>query len=371
MSQRGPLIFLSIALAALLPLLLQITWPFLTSFILASVIAIVVYPVKEWLGVRIHRPGLATLLTTFATVSLLGILLAVLGLTITGELKSAYDTLSQRSLEQGGWPALVAETADRAVDALATRVPMNKEAIRTELIDRMKDASGYLLSNIDVAVGGVTTAVITALLVTIFLYFLLRYGSDWIGRLAVLTPLEPRTTASIVRTVHDSVVANVNGMFAVILGQGLLLILGFWVVGVRSAVLWGTVGGLASIIPLVGAPLVWVPVAIAYLLMGSYWKALLLGLWGSLVVGSVDNVLRPIVVGARERQHPMLIGLAAIGGTYAFGPLGLLLGPLVISLVAALLNEIQRLIPPGAVVAGGAQPGPEKEFEAPAGGPQR
>jgi predicted PurR-regulated permease PerM len=78
--------------------------------------------------------------------------------------------------------------------------------------------------------------------------------------------------------------------------------------------------------------------------MGSYWKAVLLGFWGALVVGSVDNVLRPFVVGARDKQHPMLIALAAIGGTYAFGVLGILLGPLVVSLVAALLKEIQELI---------------------------
>jgi hypothetical protein len=161
---------------------------------------------------------------------------------------------------------------------LATRLPVNKEAIRTELIDRMKAASGYLLNNIGAAVGGVTTILVTGLLVTVFLYFLLRYGKDWIGRLAVLTPLDPCTTASILRTVNDSVVANVNGVFAVAVGQGLLLSLGFWFVGVRSPVLWGAVGGLASIIPLVGALLVWVPVAIAFLLMGSYWKALLLGL---------------------------------------------------------------------------------------------
>lgn len=143
----------------------------------------------------------------------------------------------------------------------------------------MKAASGYLLGNIDVAVGGVTTVVVTILLVTIFLYFLLRYGGNWVDRLAVLTPLNPRTTASILRTVHDSVVANVYGVFAAAAAQGLLLILGFWVVGLRSPVLWGTLGGLASIIPLVGAPLVWAPVVIAFLLMGSYWKALLLGIW--------------------------------------------------------------------------------------------
>ena len=346
MSKRGALIFLAVVLAALLPGLLQIAWPFLTSFILASILAIVLHPANKWLGHRLHRFGLATFITTFAAVFLLGILLVFAGLAITQELTATYEALSRRSLEEGGWPALVTNSTDRVVDALATRLPVDKEAIRTALLDRMKAATGYLLGHVGAAIGGVTSALITGLLVTIFLYFLLRYGEDWIGRLAILTPLDSRTTASILRTVNDAVVANVNGVFAAAVGQGLLLSLGFWFVGVRSPVLWGAVGGLASIIPVVGAPLVWVPVAIAFLLMGSYWKALLLGIWGSLVVGSVDNVLRPFVVGARDKQHPMLIALAAVGGTYAFGALGILLGPLVVSLVAALLKEIRELVSP-------------------------
>jgi predicted PurR-regulated permease PerM len=346
MSKRGSLIFLAVVLASLLPSLLQIAWPFLTSFILASILAIVINPANKWLSRRVHRLGLATFLTTFATVFLLGIILAFAGLAITRELTTTYDALSRRSLEEGGWPALVTHTADRVVDALATRLPLNKDAIRTELLNRMKAATGYLLNNVGAAVGGVTSILITGLLVIIFLYFLLRHGGDWIGRLAVLIPLDPRVTASLFKTVRDSVVANVNGVLAVAAVQGLLLCLGFWFVGVRSPVLWGAFGGLASIIPVVGSPLVWVPVVIAFVFMGSYWKALLLGLWGALVVGSVDNVLRPFVVRARDKQHPMLIALAAIGGTYAFGVLGILLGPLVVSLVAALLKEIQKLVSP-------------------------
>ncbi|MGO9096870.1 MAG: AI-2E family transporter [Bryobacteraceae bacterium] len=356
MPHRGPLVFLAVLLAVLLPLLFLMASPFITSFILAAVIAIVMYPVKEWLSQRLHRPGLATFLTTFVTVSLLGILLALAGITLTRELTSAYNALSQRSLEQGGWPALVAGTTDRVAGALATRLPVDKEAIRTELIDRMKAVSGYLLSKAGAAVGGVTSAAVTFLLVTIFLYFLLRYGEDCAVRLAALTPLDARTTASLLRTVRDSVVGIVTGVFASMAGQGLLLILGFWLVGVRSPVLWGALGGLASVVPLVGASLVWAPVVIAFLLMGAYWKALFLGLWSLLLLGSVENVLRPFLVGARAKQHPMLIALAAIGGAYAFGPLGILLGPLVVSLAAALLKEIKQLTSPSAQVGDGAPP---------------
>jgi predicted PurR-regulated permease PerM len=359
MRQRGPLIFLAVILAALLPFLLQIAWPFLTAFIIASILAIVMNPIKNWLTVRIHRPGVATFLTTSATVFLLGMILAFAGFVLTQELKTAYDALSRRSLEEGGWPTLVTRTVDRVVGALATRLPVDEGAIRAELLDRMKSITGFLLKNVGPAVGGVTSILITGVLVAIFLYFLLRHGEDWVERSTILIPLDPRTTASVLRTVRDSVVANVLGVLAVVVGQALLLSLGFWFVSLRSPFLWGAIGGLASIIPVVGSPMVWVPVVLGFVFMGSYWKALILGLWSALAVGSVDNVLRAFVVGAREKQHPILIALAVIGGTYAFGVLGILLGPLVVSLVAALLKELQKLMlaSPVAVSDGqGAQP---------------
>lgn len=344
MPQRAPLIFLVVSLAALLPFLLQIAWPFLTVFLLSSILAIVVNPANRWLLERIHRPALATFLTTFATVLIVGITLAVASVTITRELTAVYNALNRRSLEEGGWPALATHTADRVVDALATRIPIDKEAIRTELIERMRDASAYVLNHIGSAAGGLTTAAFSGLMVTIFLYFLLRYGSQWIDRLAALTPLDCRTTTGILRTINDSVIANVNGVFAAVVGQGLFLILGFWFVGLRAPLFWGVVGGFASILPVLGAPLIWVPVAIGFLFMGAYWKALILFLWCSLIVGSIDNLVRPLVVGAREEQHPVLIALAAIGGTFAFGPLGILFGPLLISLAAALFKEIRTLL---------------------------
>jgi len=343
--RRRALIFLAILLAALLPILLQIARPFVTSFILAAVIAVVMHPANERLSARIRRPGLATLLSTVATVSVLVSVLVLVGFTVTKELTAAYDELNRRSLEEGGWPALVTGTVDRVIDAAAKRLPVSKESIRTEIIDGLKTASGYVLAGLRAAVGGAAEAVATALLVTIFLYFLLRYGKEWLQGLAAMTPLDTGTATRITATVRDSIVANVNGVIAVAAGQALLLIAGFWVVGVQSPVLWGLIGGLASVVPVVGAPLVWLPVVIGYLFMGSYWKALILGIWGGLVVGSVDNVLRPVVVGARERQHPMLIALAAIGGTFAFGALGILLGPLVVSLAAVLVKEIQGLAP--------------------------
>lgn len=362
--QRGALIFLALALLALAPLLVTIARPFLTPFLVASILAIVINPVNNWVSRRVGRPELSAFLTTLAAALLLGVVVVAVGFALTGQLATVYEALSRRSLEEGGWPALVTNTADRVVAALATRIPVNHAAIRAEILDRMKAVTGYLLENVGGAVGGLTTVLITGLLVTIFLYFLLRYGADWVRHMAVLIPLDPGATARLFQRVQDSVVANVTGVLVVAAAQGLLLSIGFWFVDVRSPFLWGAIGGAASIIPFVGSPLIWVPVVISFVVMGFYWKALILALWGALVVGSIDNVLRPLVVGAGAKQHPVLVALAVVGGTYAFGILGILLGPLVLALIAALVEETERVVSASRLAA--SQPTGE-EMQPPAG----
>ena len=238
---------------------------------------------------------------------------------------------------------MAVETTDRIVDVLSTKVPIDKEAIRGELFERAKATTGYLLNHIDVAVIGVTNVAATFCLVTVFLYLFLKYGKLWLSHFAALAPVEPRIVENLFKAVHDSAVANVNGALVVVVGQGAMMILGFWLVGVQSPVLWGAVGGLCSIIPLVGPPIVWIPVAIGYLLVGDYWRTLFISLWGALITGSLDNILRPLAVGAREKHHPMLIAIGTLGGTYAMGALGIFLGPLIVSLALAIVKEIQAL----------------------------
>ncbi|MDR1728781.1 MAG: AI-2E family transporter [Acidobacteriota bacterium] len=371
--QKRSLIFLLIVLAALLPFLLLIARPFWTAFVVAAIVAIVLHPLKERLRRRLRRPGVATFLVTAAAVLVLGVALTFAGFTITRELEHLYDGFSHDSLEEGGWPAFAAMTVDSVVDKLSAHlpVPIDDAAVRAGLLDGMKKASQYLLAHAGIAVSGIANFIANGVLMTVFLYFLLRYGRVWIHKLAGLTPLDPPVAATILKTIRGSVTANFNGMLAVIVGQGLLLILGFWLVGVRSPVLWGTVGGFSSIIPVVGSLLIWAPVAIGFLFQGAYVKALVLAAWGIVVVGSSDNILRSVVVGKQGNQHPVLVALAAIGGAYAFGFLGILLGPLVVALAAALVKEILRLSATGQGQGVGGAPAADAASKARIDEPER
>jgi predicted PurR-regulated permease PerM len=130
----------------------------------------------------------------------------------------------------------------------------------------------------------------------------------------------------------------VYGVITIGIIQGTLGGLAFWVLGLPSAVVWGVVMTLLSMVPMLGAFLVWVPAAIYLALTGQYVKAILLALWGTLVIGMIDNFLRPKLVGSRTRLHELLIFFSVLGGLKVFGVLGVVLGPVVLAVTLALID---------------------------------
>ena len=345
MSRRRQQVLLCLLLGSLLLVLLRIAWPFASSLLLAVLLATVLHPANNRLSRRLRRPGLASLLTTLATVIVLEVIFGFVCYRVVKDAVKIQHALNQRSVDEGGWAAMVAHSTDRIADALATRLPVSKEIARDKLDAGIKSGAHYLFSKTQVVIRNIASIVVMSVLAAILLYYLLRHGESWLARGTALVPLSPHITANLLRVAHHSIVANVNGVLAVALAQGLFLSLGFWFVGIGSPLLWGMFGAIASVIPFVGATLVWVPFVIGLIFIGAYWKALVLGLWGGLVVGSLDNILRPWIVGAQEKEHPVLLGFAMLGGTYAFGPLGLILGPLAISLTGAVVHELHSLGP--------------------------
>ena len=173
------------------------------------------------------------------------------------------------------------------------------------------------------------------------LFFFLRDRQAALGMLRVLLPFSDEEMDHVFQRVGDTIDATVYGMLAVSAAQGLLGGLMFWWLGLSAPMLWGVVMALMALIPVVGAFVVWIPAAIYLALEGHWDKALILTLWGVIVVGTIDNLLRPILVGERLQIHTVLAFLSMAGGLILFGPAGLILGPVVLAVTTVLL-EIQR-----------------------------
>ncbi|HEY6991957.1 MAG TPA: AI-2E family transporter, partial [Bryobacteraceae bacterium] len=178
------------------------------------------------------------------------------------------------------------------------------------------------------------------------LFFFLRDGRQLVNRTARLLPLDDDQIEQIVEETQTSIRANVVGVVAVGGVQGVLLGIGFSVLGVPSPLLWALVTCVCSVIPFFGAGLVWVPGALYLVLAGSWVKGLILAGWGAGVVSLSDNIVRPWVISERLRLSPGILFFALLGGVEMFGPLGVFLGPVIVSvtlsLAKMLLNEWRR-----------------------------
>ena len=133
-----------------------------------------------------------------------------------------------------------------------------------------------------------------------------------------------------------------HGVLVISMIQGALGGIAFYALGVPSAVLWSVAMMFLSLIPLTGAFIVWIPAAIYLAVSGAWVKALLLTLWGVLVIGLVDNFLRPRLVGSRAKLHELFIFFAVLGGLQVFGIIGIVLGPVVLAIALALFDAFRH-----------------------------
>ena len=158
-------------------------------------------------------------------------------------------------------------------------------------------------------------------------------------------PFHDQQRDQVVKQVEDLVFASVIAGLAVAAVQGLLGGIGFWIVGVRAPAVWGTAMAFTSLVPLVGASIVWAPVAVWFLVTGDVTRGLvLIGIGGGLV-GMADNILRPLLLTGRSSMNGLVTFVALLGGMSAFGLIGLVFGPVVVAIGTALLNAYIRPVP--------------------------
>lgn len=196
--------------------------------------------------------------------------------------------------------------------------------------------SGQLITTHVLGIGQDTLDFVVSFFVMLYLlYFLLRDGAGLSQSIARAIPLYERQTGRLLGQFVTVVRATVKGNIVIALIQGVLGGLAFWVLGLPGPLLWGALMALLSLLPAVGAALVWVPVALYYLATGSLWAAAGLTAWGVLAIGLVDNVLRPILVGKDTNLPDYLVLVTTIGGIAVFGLNGFVIGPVIAALFLA------------------------------------
>ena len=207
----------------------------------------------------------------------------------------------------------------------------------------MEQISRYLVAVGATAVSNIFSLILGIVVVFFTLFFLFRDGLRIRQSIAAGLPLTGQQARRLVTGISETIVASVYGGIAVGLAQGSLTGLAFWLLGVSSPVVWGLVAAMASLVPVVGTGMVWVPAAVVLVVSGHWVKALILVGWGAAVVAQVDALVRPYVVSGRAKMHNLLIFFALLGGVDAFGIMGIFIGPVVVSVTIAVLDMLREI----------------------------
>lgn len=337
-------VFIALILLALV-LVAWIMGPFAEAFIFATVLAATLYPLHEKLLRRLgNRPQLSAAFLCAAVV--LAVLLPLGGLVafIVNEIISAVHVVSKIIQTEGarGLVEHVPDSIRSSVDRVAEAFSLDRAVIEAELQKRASQHTGQLAGWVSGALGATGRALLQTTMMMIALFFLLVDGPElvtWIENRSPLMKGQARELLLEFRRVSASVLISSVATSAL---QALIAFVGYLIVGVPRPAFFGLMTFFIAFVPAVGAGGVCLVAALLMLGMGHPWAALFLAIWGTVAVGLVDNLIRPLLVKRGLHMHGAVVFFSLLGGMAVFGAVGLVLGPLIVTFLLALVRIYSR-----------------------------
>jgi predicted PurR-regulated permease PerM len=347
-------------LLCVLGLVLVVFWPFLITLALATALALLLHPMHLRLTRLLRGSSGASAFAIVALVTVI-ILVPVMGIvaTVARQALNFYQWLVPR-LKTDDLEQLWTQYLPSQIPWIGSLQPSGDARVLdflTGALVRLADAANNLLQ---AAVVGLTTAAFEIALLLIMLFFFLRDGSYFREQIRRISPLTHAQAEDLLDKVANTMEGALTSLLVVPLVQGALATIGYIIVGVPNALLWGGMTTLVAFVPAIGTPLVWVPICIFLALNGQIWQSVVLAIYSTLVVTSIDNIIRPWFLKGAAKIHPLWSFLAILGGLMSFGPMGLLVGPLVLSLGVSAMRiyemDVLRAPPSGTLPVSSATP---------------
>jgi len=244
----------------------------------------------------------------------------------TGQLQSSLSQIRELPLLKG-----VMERLNRYVD-LSSVDPLNF------LLKNVQQISVFLFNQTSNLLKGVSTFVAGFFFTLLSLYYLFKDGDRLLTWIKEIVPFPAKESEMIIERFKAMISATLYGGILIAILQGILGGVSFWILGISSPVFWGTTMAFLSFIPMGGTALIWGPAALFLFLQGAFLKGIILLGLGILLIGMVDNLLRPFLVSTKTKIHPLLLFFSVLGGIQAFGIIGLVGGPLIVTLFLTLVE---------------------------------
>jgi len=318
-----------------------ILWPFYGSVFWGTVLAILfARPYRRLLTSMGQKRTLAALATVLIVLMIVILPLTLISVLLLQEGFSVYERVQSGELNIGQYFQQVFDALPAWVTDLLDRFGLTNLGLMQERLSTGLVKSSQFLAAQALSVGQNTFHLIVNLFIVLYLlFFLLRDGEDLTKRIRNAMPLHPDQQRELLNRFTTVIRATVKGNVVVAIVQGALGGLIFWFLGVHAPVLWGVLMAFLSLLP-VGSALIWLPVAIYFLVTGAIWQGVVLIAFSVLVIGLVDNILRPILVGKDTKMPDYVVLISTLGGLAVFGLNGFVIGPVVAAMFIAVWDIV-------------------------------
>jgi len=333
-----------VLLALLMAAFIFIIRPFLVPALIALIITVICWPVNR-LCIRLcrgRRYAAAFLSVVLVLVCILGPLGTIIGFAATNAASAIKTAMSH--MEAGS----VAHTVDHVnlwlqgkLNAFPQILPAGFD-MRARLLEFMSTAGKFAYEyspKVFSATAGVVTGMV---LVLLFLLIFFAEGERLQQALLSLLPLDPEHTQALTKEISGVITGTFAGMVITAIVQGLLIGIGYAIAGIDNALAWGVVAIGVTLIPVIGAPAMYLPPAAALLFSGSPFRGIFLLVWGLALVSMADNIIKPLVMRGKVNVHPVLLALVIIGGSLWLGAIGFIIGPVIAAMMLAMLRIYRR-----------------------------
>jgi predicted PurR-regulated permease PerM len=335
MSQKSiQLSFFAVITAGLFILLFFILKPFLGVIFLSVIFTAVFYPLYEKLVGRFNgRNNLAAFTTTLLILVFVIIPVIILSAFLLKEAVGLYN-----SIALGGGSQNLISQANIIIQKISSLFPPGTMGSQISLESYAQGTLNWIIGNFNSIFVTIFGSILNFVLMLISMYYLFIFGDKIKNSIIVWSPLPDKYDEEFIQTLKLSTNAVLHGRILAAVVQGTFLGIGFAIFGIGSPVLWGFVGGIASLIPILGASIITVPAVIYLFLSHSILSGIGLLLWGAIAVGLVENVVSAIFLKDKIKVHPLVVLFSIFGGVAVFGAIGFLVGPVVVSAVIALMK---------------------------------
>lgn len=315
---------------------------FIIALVLSAIFAGLLYPLYKKILLKFKNKSILAA----TSVLMIAILAVGLPLTIlTGMVTSEAIQFSEKTTP------IVKEILDEKIslkETLPSWIPLQDKfgSINETLLKKTSEATStigsWLVSSLSSATKGTAGFLMSLFIMLYAMFYFLINGQKLLDSFSSLVPLSKQDYEELMSRGLMVTKASLKGIIIIGLIQGLLISLSFLVIGLNGPIFWGTVVFILSAIPGLGAPIVWIPAVIYLMITGNIGWAIALTIWGIVVVGLVDNLLRPWIVGNDAKLPDLVILVSILGGIITFGPVGIIIGPVIAALLDTVLNIYKK-----------------------------